>query len=169
MTNGVVIAISGSEGLGVFAVRPFSAREVILTIDDSRVVDDDAPLGAGEEGRHCDYLEAGRVVLMQLPERHINHSCNPNTYVKTMNGERLVIARREIAAGEEITCINGAGDTVWFCHCGAARCRREIHSDFFRLPIEFQMEYLPLLDDWFERERAGEVTRLKRHSPVSGR
>ena len=114
MTHGVVIAISGSEGLGVFAVRPFSAREVILTIDDSRVVDDDAPLRAGEEGRHCDYLEAGRVVLMQLPERHINHSWNPNTYVKTMNGERLVIARREIAAGEEITCINGAGDTVCF-------------------------------------------------------
>ena len=56
-----------------------------------------------------------------------------------------------------------------FCHFGAARCRREIHSDFFRLPIEFQMEYLPLLDDWFERERTGEVTRLKRHSPVSGR
>jgi len=138
---------------------------VVQVIDDSRIVDDLHPLGSGDDARHCDYLEAGKVVLMRPPERHINHSCDPNTYVKTVDGRRLVIALRDIPAGEEITydyCINSGGDTVWTCHCGAARCRGEIHSDFFHLPLELQREYLPLLDDWFRRERSDEVDRLTR-------
>jgi len=164
MTNAVVVAKSGIEGCGVFAICPFRKGEPILAIDDSRVVNDHAPLQANEEERHCDYLERGRVVLMQPPERYINHSCNPNTYVKTVKGKRLVIARREIEAGEEVTydySINSSGDTIWLCRCDAARCRREIHSDFFHLPVKFQREYLPLLDDWFRREHAADLENLK--------
>ncbi len=77
---------------------------------------------------------------------------------------RLVIALRGIAAEQEITydyCINGYGDTVWTCHCGASRCRHVIHSDFFHLPIEMQREYLLLLDDWFRQERSIELARLE--------
>ena len=154
---------SAIEGLGVFATRPFREGETIHELDDSRIVDALHPLGAGDDARHRDYLEAGKVVLMQLPERHINHSCDPNTYVKTIDGRRLVIALHEIQPGEEVTydyCINGGGDTVWTCHCGAARCRHEIHSDFFHLPVKLQREYLPLLDDWFRRERSAEVEQL---------
>ena len=40
---------------------------------------------------------------MQSPERHINSCCDPNTYVKTINGVRHVAARRPIDSGEEIT------------------------------------------------------------------
>ena|SRR5215467_335071 len=164
MTNAVVIDKSPIERWGVFAIRSLRESEPVLAIDDSRLVNEYVPLQSGEEARHCDYLEAGRVVLMQPPERYINHSCNPNTYVKTVNGKRFVIARREIAAGEEITydySINSSGDTIWLCRCGAARCRREIHSDFFHLPIEFQREYLPLLDDWFRKEHAADTAHLE--------
>ena len=163
----VAVRYSAIEGFGVFAARPFPKGAMVQVIDDSRVVDDLHPLAPADNARHCDYLEAGRVVLMQPPERHINHSCDPNTYVKTVDGRRLVIALRDIPAVEEITydyCINGGGDTVWTCHCGVARCRREIHSDFFHLPLEFQREYLPLLDDWFRRERSAEVEELIRRS-----
>ena len=161
----VAVRASAIEGFGVFAARPFPRGTVVQVIDDSRIVDDLHPLGPGDDSRHCDYLEAGKVVLMQPPERHINHSCDPNTYVKTVDGRRLVIAQRDIPSGEEITydyCINGGGDTVWTCHCGAARCRHEIHSDFFHLPVELQREYLPLLDDWFRRERSAEVEAINR-------
>lgn len=161
----VAVRSSAIQGFGVFAVRPFPRGTVVQVIDDSRIVDDLHPLGPGDDARHCDYLEGGKVVLMQPPERHINHSCHPNTYVKTVDGRRLVLALRDIPAVEEITydyCINGGGNTVWTCHCGAARCRREIHSDFFHLPLELQREYLPLLDDWFRRERSAEVEELIR-------
>jgi hypothetical protein len=160
---GVAVLQSAIEGLGVFAARPFRQGEAIHELDDSRIVDALHPLDPGDDARHCDYLEGGKVVLMQPPERHINHSCDPNTYVKTLDGRRLVIALREIQPGEEITydyAINGGGDTVWTCHCGAARCRHQIHSDFFHLPDELQRKYLPLLDDWFRRERAAEIERL---------
>lgn len=150
-------------GLGVFAERFFERGEIVMEIDDSRIVDEAHPLGPGEEIRHCDYLAGGKVVLMQHPERHVNHSCDPNSYVKTTSGRRFVIALRDIAAREEITydyCINGDGATIWFCNCAAARCRREIHSDFFHLPSDVQLEYLPLLDDWFREEKAAELKRL---------
>jgi hypothetical protein len=151
------------DGLGVFALRSFGKGEALLEIDDSRIVDDAHPLAPGDDPRHCDYLARTKVVLMQVPERHINHSCDPNSYVKTLNGRRVVLALRDIPAGEEITydyCINSDGETVWTCHCGAARCRHQIHSDYFHLPIRLQREYLPLLDDWFREEKADELRRL---------
>ena len=160
----VVSRVSKIEGQGVFAERPFLEGHTLLEIDDSRIVDELCPLGPGDDSRHCDYLARGTVVLMQPPERYINHCCQPNTYVKTVNGRRRVIARRNIAAGEEITydyCINSGGDTIWNCHCGAERCRHVVHSDFFHLPIELQCEYLPLLDNWFREEQSAEVQRLQ--------
>ncbi len=64
----------------------------MLSIDDSHIVDDNHPLSSAADERHCDYLEAGKTVLMQFPERHINHSCDPNVYVRTVEGVRLVLA-----------------------------------------------------------------------------
>ena len=47
--------------------RDFAEGEIILPIDDSRVVDDDHPLrpDLGEQSYHCDYLAGGKTVLMQ--------------------------------------------------------------------------------------------------------
>jgi len=159
MESLVVVAESEIDGLGVFTTVGFAPGDVVLTIDDSRVVDAAHPVLA-EERRHCDYLEGGKTVLMQIPERYINHSCCPNVFVRTVHGLRYVLALRQIRAGEEITydyCVNGYGDVVWHCNCGAEGCRHTIHSDFFHLPLEAQKEYLPLLDDWFRKERAQDI------------
>jgi SET domain-containing protein len=161
----VVLQESPIDGVGVFAAVDIPKGHPVLKIDDSRQVSADHPLNEseGEYERHCDYLAGGKVVLMQSPERHINHTCNPNTYVKTIAGIRYVFALADIAAGEEITydyCINGFGDTIWQCNCGSARCRREIHSDFFHLPHDLQLEYLPLLDDWYLEEYETQVRQL---------
>jgi hypothetical protein len=76
----VRIRRSPIDGLGVFAEQAFASGQAILKIDDSRIVNAAHPLQLGEDARHCDYLAEGKVVLMQSPERHINHSCDPNTY-----------------------------------------------------------------------------------------
>ena len=156
-------------GKGVFAIVDFRKGDRILEIDDSRVVTDEAPLRAreGEYERHCDYLDGGRVVVMQSPERYINHSCDSNSFVRTVHGMRCVFALRDISVGEEITydyCINGSGDTVWRCNCGRERCRRIIHSDFFHLPHSLQLAYLPLLDCWFVEENREQVEKLTREA-----
>jgi uncharacterized protein len=163
MVSGVIVRESRIHGFGIFAAVNFSLGETVLAIDDSRIVDEEHPITAEEE-HHCDYLEAGKTILMQPPERHINHSCDPNVFVRTRDGTRHVLALRGIRAGEEITydyCVNGYGDVVWSCNCGTSRCRRTIHSDFFHLPLELQREYLPLLDEWFRKERSQDVERLK--------
>jgi hypothetical protein len=158
--------------LGVFASRDFAAGETVLIIDDSRVVDEDHPLHPerGESKHHCDYLAGGRVVLMQSPERHINSSCDPNTYVQTIDDLRHVVARRPIPAGEEITydyIVNCHGGAVWECDCGSPRCRGTIVSSFFELPLDWQLEYLPLLDHWFAEEHREKVEALRQLLPVN--
>lgn len=168
MSGYVEVRSSVINGLGVFAQKAFRAGSIVLEIDDSRIVDELRPLKPNEDSRHCDYLQDCKVILMQIPERHINHSCDPNTYTKTIDGKRLVFALRDINIGEEITydyCINSSGDIVWECHCNASRCRHTIHSDFFHLPIEIQLEYLPLLDGWFCEERRSDVEQLERNLP----
>ncbi len=160
------VRLSGSkiEGIGVFALTDLSVGAVVLMVDDSHVVDARHPVPEGEEV-YCDYLGNGRIVCMQVPERYINHSCEPNVSMRTRDGVREVVALRSIQAGEEIAydySINGLGDTTWTCACRASRCRKLIHSDFFHLPLDRQREYLPLLDEWFWKERAGEIELLQR-------
>ena len=165
----VIVAASQIHGRGVFATRDFAAGAIILPIDDSRVVDDEHPLRPelGEHDYHCDYLAGGKVVLMRSPERHINSSCDPNTYVKTLAGVRHVVARKVIKAGEEITydyIIDCHGGMVWQCSCGSPRCRGTIVSSFFELPVELQLEYLPWLNEWFIAEHREQVEALRRRA-----
>jgi hypothetical protein len=169
----VVVKESPINGLGVFVLQSLAKGELVLAIDDSRVVTDESPLDAskGEFEYHCDYLADGKVVLMLFPERHINHSCDPNTFVKTLFGVRYVFALRPIPAGEEVTydyCINGSGDTLWQCNCGSLRCRKTIHSDFFHLSHDLQVEYLPLLDDWYVEEYKDKLRQLLEKSRGDG-
>ncbi len=159
-------------GTGVFSAIPISPGEIVLRIDDSRVVTDANPLDPewDEFEHHCDYLAGGEVVLMRPPERFVNHRCEPNTYIKTIAGDRYVVALREICSGDEITydyCVNGDGDTEWVCNCDSPACRGRHSSGFFRLPPEVQARYLALLDDWFVNEHRDEVEALKRRALLS--
>ena len=168
MSN-VNTAESKIHGIGVFASRDFAAGETVLIINDSRIVDSEHPLRPelGEYDYHCDYLAYGKVVLMLLPERHINSDCDPNTFVKTIGKVRHVIARRAIKSGEEITydyIINCHGGIVWQCGCGSPRCRKTMVSSFFELPGELQIAYLPLLDEWFIEEHREQVEALRRRA-----
>lgn len=168
----VIVAASEIHGVGVFAARDFAEGEVILPIDDSRIVDAEHPLRPelGEFDFHCDYLAAGKTVLMRSPERHINSCCDPNAYAKTIDGIRHVVARKPIETGEEITCdyiIDCHGGIVWQCNCGSSRCRRTIVSSFFELPIALQLEYLPLLNEWFIEEHRERVESIRAHAAAS--
>ena len=61
---------------------------------------------------------------------YINHSCEPNAYMKTLYGHVLFFALRDILPGEEITI-----DYEYTlhsdkkrCHCGAKSCRGRINK-----------------------------------------
>ena len=80
----------------------------------------------------------GSVYIFDLNRRHdldgrtrrnvarwINHSCAPNCRAETIRGRIWIIARRDIAAGEELTFDYGFPYAEWWlhpCRCGAKRC-----------------------------------------------
>jgi len=160
----VEVRPSAIEGLGIFALRSFAAGERIRQINVVREITAEAPLreDLGERADHCDYPD-GKIVLLGYPDRHVNHSCDPNAYVVYEGDRCYFAARRAIRAGEEITCdynINITGGTSWPCHCGAARCRGETIGDFFLLPRQTQREYRPLLAEWFVRRHPERLASL---------
>jgi len=154
------------EGLGVFATRAIRSGERIRSVNVVREITAESPLreDLGERLDHCSYPD-GRVVLWGAPDRHVNHSCDPNAWVAYEGDNCYLVARRDVAVGEEITCdynINIADGTGWLCNCGAARCRGKVVGDFFGLPIEWQQEYRPLLAAWFVRRHRQRLVELDR-------
>jgi uncharacterized protein len=151
----VEVKPSPIEGLGVFACRAFDAGERIRRVNVVREITADAPLrkDLGERFDHCDYSN-NKVMLIGFPDRHLNHSCDPDAYIQYEEDGCYVVARRRITAGEEVTCdynVNIANGSAWPCHCGSRRCLGTVLGDFFLLPAEMQREYRPLLAEWFVR------------------
>ena len=146
----------------MFATKKFRAGQEILAFDDSHVVEDEATLSQEDLEYNADFFD-GKIVIMQEPERCINHSCDPNSYVKTIRGVRQLFAMKDIVENEEITCdytINGDNEGTFPCACGAKRCRKIYNGNYFKLPLELQIEYLPYLDDWFMQRYRGKFDAL---------
>lgn len=161
---------SSIEGLGIFATRAFGAGERIARVKIVREITLEAPIreDLGERIDHCAYPD-GKVVLIAFPERHVNHSCDPNSYECFEADASYLVARRPVAAGEEITIdynINICDGTAWPCHCGAERCGGEVAGGFFRLPLDRQHEYRPLLAEWFIRRYRSRIEAMA--TPRSG-
>ena len=59
------------------------------------------------------------------PARFLNHSCSPNCEAELIEGRIWIVARRDIAAGEELT-FNYGYDLTDFrehpCRCGSPAC-----------------------------------------------
>jgi hypothetical protein len=86
-------------------------------------------------------LPRGTALFAGRPEAApMNHSCDPNTW---WSGD-LIVARRDIAAGEELTIdySTGTADPSFLlaCHCESYRCRQMVTGDDWRIP-ELQRRY----------------------------
>ena len=161
----VEVRSSAVEGHGVFARRAFGSGALIRAVNVIREITADEPLRpeAGERFDHCAYPD-GKVVLYGPPDCYWNHSCDPNAWARYGDAYAEIVARRPIAAGEEIRVdylINNSGGDSWACDCGVDRCRGMTGVSFFTLPEEVQCEYLPLLAPWFERRHPDELNTLR--------
>jgi SET domain-containing protein len=60
--------------------------------------------------------------------RFINHSCDPNTFIRCTPTRAEFYARRDIAAGEELTVdyVDSHHNGRLACACGAKNCRGKI-------------------------------------------
>jgi len=117
----VEVRPSRIEWLGIFALRAFAGGETITRVRIVREITPESPIreDLGERIDHCAYPE-GRVVLIAFPERHVNHSCDPNAYERFEGPSSSIVAIRDIARGEETTIdynINIAGGSAWPWRC----------------------------------------------------
>lgn len=134
----VTVARSAIAGHGLFATAPIAAgtpvsrlggrlcstaelRELIAASGyvDSVVVDEDVHLLLAPGNRN----------------RLGNHSCDPNLW---WTDEYTLSARRDIAAGEELTSDYSTNiadpQFVLRCHCESYRCRQMVTGDDWRIP-----------------------------------
>ncbi len=59
------------------------------------------------------------------PFKHVNHSCEPNAFMRVCYGRVEFYSLRAVEAGEELTCDYGEThhDGKLPCRCGSAVCR----------------------------------------------
>ena len=124
---------------GVFATRAFAAGETVLLGVPGR------PAGANHS--HANQVSVTEWVFEEGLGPKVNHSCDPNCGVRhnaEVDGFDFV-ARRRIAAGDEITFDYAMRNYVIEhfpprCLCGARNCRGTI-TGWKDLPFERKIAY----------------------------
>lgn len=115
-------------GAGVRATEPLPRGTVLWVRDVLDVVMaaealDDLPPSLRAQVDRLGYRDAsGRWILCWDAGKHVNHSCDP---VMRGVGHDAMIAVRDVATGEEITCDYAECnlEQPLRCACGAATCR----------------------------------------------
>jgi len=136
----------------VFAARNFKkGKTVIIWHPKCTIPKEKVRLLSNDEQNHTTYAGKGNYSVMGSPERFVNHSCEPNTYVKNKRD----IALRDIKKGEEITTdygLNGIEDWKIRCKCRSNKCRKIIYGDFRKLDFKTRKKLEPYLEAWFKKE-----------------
>jgi len=122
-----IIKNSFIEGKGVFALRDFIKGEIVLQWDISHTLPKEkVDKMSNEEKKYISFFN-GKYVIMQEPEKYVNHSCEPNT---TAN-DFCDVAIRDIKEGEEITADYTEElppNTYMKCNCGSNKCKKIVRS-----------------------------------------
>lgn len=125
----VTVAKSGIHGKGLFAVENMPAKKKIGSLGGEIISKRKGRLKAKIK-RSISLVELwnGETLDASVNSnelKFINHSCQPNTYMRTLNHHVEFYALRNILASEELTCNYGPthhnGNKK--CMCGAARCK----------------------------------------------
>ena len=140
------IAGSARHGNGVWCVAPIAAGEVVIVwggrVYTRREIDESAWVHP-QMATHNVMVAPGFFLGPMEPEdlltavdtvEQINHSCRPNLGVQ---GQVVLVARRAIAVGEELTYDYETTDTegMWFeCRCGVPECRGIIDGQSWKRP-----------------------------------
>ncbi|HKZ01228.1 MAG TPA: SET domain-containing protein-lysine N-methyltransferase [Pyrinomonadaceae bacterium] len=129
---GLQIAASAIEGKGCFATKPFQRGRKIAEYTGERISNAEANRRAKRK----------RLRICALNNRwsldgsrggngthYINHSCEPNAFMKVIYDHILFIALRDIKPGEEITIDyeSTLHSDSKRCACGARTCRGTIN------------------------------------------
>jgi SET domain-containing protein len=133
---------SPRHGLGVFATAPIRAHALVIEYTGELIAHDEAArryphAGTAERPEHTYVLQLDETRVIDAnvggnTARLINHSCAPNLEPVAIGDHLWLVARRDIAAGEELGYDYAielderhtpAAKRRYPCCCGAPSCR----------------------------------------------
>ena len=118
----VIVKKSKIHGKGVFANKDFKKGKVVLEWNPKRIFTRKEIMRLPAQKRiYIERLSGNKYILMEQPERYVNHSCEPNTYTKNSSD----IAKRNIKKGEEILSAYSNDELLnkFVCRCKSKKCR----------------------------------------------
>jgi hypothetical protein len=156
-------------GEGVFTTEPITCGEKLMEFGGEAICRAETESGLYRE---CSVWLVSEDTYLALPvsdqepslDESLNHSCDANAW---LIDEVTLVARRDIAAGEEITLDQGTwnfdeAEYTWYgspCSCGARNCRgrltendwnradvRERHRGHFHPMVQRKIDLLPAAD-----------------------
>ena len=134
----ILPAASGIHGRGIYARVAIPDRTRVVEYIGERISKTEAKRREEQRVMRQNRGGDGSVYIFELNARHdldgakgtniarlINHSCAPNCRAEIIRGRIWIIAKQDIAAGEELTFDYGYPFGEWAlhrCRCGAPRC-----------------------------------------------
>jgi uncharacterized protein len=161
----VYIHSSTIQGGGMFARAAFQPGEPVAIVGGTVMTSAEFAaylVGVERWNAHQIGEDLHLVDLIQTPDvvdGSINHSCDSNLW---MGDEVTIIARRAIAAGEELTLDYALTTTQpdWAldqpCQCGAPVCRGTVTGNDWRLPdvqARYAGHFVPYINERIRRLR----------------
>ena len=117
------------QGRGLFALADIAARRKLGELGGELITQREARRRA-RGARSVMIVEFGDGTALDAsrlggPFSYVNHSCEPNAYMRLYRGRVEFYSLRRVEAGEEVTCDYGEThhDGKLACRCGSARCR----------------------------------------------
>jgi hypothetical protein len=150
---------SGIAGRGLVATEAIG-RDEVVAVKGGHIVTTETLKELPERLRNSEVQIADGLHLAALTDEEyepvmlfINHSCEPNV---GFGGNVVLVAMRDIAAGEELTtdyALFDDYDGVMECDCGRPGCRRRIDGSDWRRP-DLQERYRGYFSWYLERKIA---------------
>jgi SET domain-containing protein len=133
LAPGIKIGPSAIDGLGCFAAARFAkGRKIAEYIGEKISRREIARRIRGRRRIHICGINSYWSIDGSVGgngSQYINHSCEPNCYIKVIHGHILFFALRDIISGEEILLDyqDSYHSDRKQCRCGAPNCRRRIN------------------------------------------
>ena len=153
LTSAAEVRAGGPLGRGVFATAAIPAGETVVVFGGA--VMDRAQFDATPGARAIQIDEDLFLVSAGADAGdQVNHSCEPSC---GFLGNVILVARRDIAPGEELTfdyaMSDGCDYDEFECVCGAPSCRRKVTGNDWMLP-ELQRRYRGYFSPYLARRMA---------------
>lgn len=128
--DSIYVKESQVHGNGVFTTHPIRKEQTIMIIDGEVIDADECVRREEEENNVYIFWKDDNTYIdtfMTEKIRYINHSCDSNCYIEEDDfGNLILVASRDIAAGEELTIDYGYEEIYDECTC--INCENKLES-----------------------------------------